>query len=52
MTINSLRNILYTLARLLGDVNAIKKGKIGERILRRSAGRITGKFLQKIFRKF
>jgi len=49
MTINSIRNILYSIARLLGDVNAIQKGKIGQRIVRRTTGRMTGKMLQKIF---
>lgn len=50
MKINTLRNILYKLARLLGDVNAIQKGKITQRILRRGAGKITGRFFQKIFK--
>lgn len=52
MTINSIRNILYSIARLLGDVNAIQKGKIGQRIVRRTTGRMTGKMLQKIFNSF
>lgn len=52
MTINSIRNIHYSIARILGDVNAIQKGKIGQRIVRRSAGRMTGKLLQKVFNTF
>lgn len=50
MTINKIRNLLYTISRILGDVNAVQKGKIGERIARRTAGRLTGGFLNKIFR--
>lgn len=41
MSINKVRNLLYFLARLLGDVNAIEKGKIGTR---------TGRLLGKLFR--
>jgi len=48
--INALRNILYFIARLLGDVNAVKKGKVGKRIARRAAGKVTGKALWKIFK--
>ncbi len=51
MTINKVRNLLYLIARLLGDVNAIQKGKIGQRIARRATGRFTGIILNKIFRK-
>jgi len=50
MNINSIRKILYTSAKILGDVNAVQKGKISQRILRRSIGRSAGKILQKIFR--
>lgn len=50
MSINKIRNIFYTLGRILGDINAIQKGKIGERIARRAAGKMTGRFLGKIFR--
>ncbi len=35
----SFRSFLYALARLFGDVNAAKKGKVGRRIGRRIAGR-------------
>lgn len=51
MTINKVRNLLYLIARLLGDVNAIQKGKVGQRLARRTAGRFTGITLNKIFRK-
>jgi len=45
-----LRSILYLIARLLGDANAIKKGRVGKRIVRRIAGRATGKGLSKLFK--
>lgn len=50
MSINKFRSFLYTLAKLLGDINAVQKGKIGQRIVRRGAGRITGSLLGKLFR--
>lgn len=47
---SSLRSSLYTLARLMGDINAVKKGRVGRRIGRRIAGRVTGKTLGRLFR--
>ena len=32
------RGRLYTLAKLMGDYNAVKKGKVGQRVRRRAAG--------------
>lgn len=48
MTIQKTRGFLYSLARFLGDVNAIEKGRIGKRIVRRVIGRLIGR---KIMRK-
>lgn len=45
-----MRSLLYKLGRLLGDVNAVKKGRVGKRVGRRVAGRATGKGLGKLFR--
>jgi|GEM_PF-1680632 len=53
MSINKTRSILYTLARLLGDFQAISSGdpkKIGKRIARRAAGKATGRALRKLFK--
>ena len=50
MSINTVRSVLYALAKLLGDVNAIQKGKIATRIGRRLAGKITGRLLGRLFR--
>ncbi len=46
----SLRSSLYKLARILGDVNAVKRGTVGRRLGRRVAGRATGRGLGRLFR--
>ncbi len=50
MSINSTRGFLYFLARILGDVNAVKKGKVGKRIGRRATGKVTGRAMGRIWR--
>ncbi len=50
MSINRTRGFLYWLARVLGDVNAINKGKVGKRIARRAAGKLTGRGLRRLFK--
>lgn len=50
MSISKTRGLLYWLARLLGDIQAVKRGKVGKRIGRRVAGKITGKSLRKLFK--
>jgi hypothetical protein len=50
MSISSVRSLLYHLARLLGDVNAIEKGKAPQRVERRIAGKFTARILGKLFR--
>lgn len=50
MSINTYRSLLYKLARILGDLNAVKKGKVGRRVARRAAGKLTGRGLGKLFR--
>lgn len=47
---NAFRSFLYALARLLGDANAVKRGRVGRRIGRRVAGRATGRGLGRLFR--
>jgi hypothetical protein len=47
---NGFRSFLYTLAKLLGDANAVSKGRVGRRIGRRVAGKITGRALGKLFK--
>jgi hypothetical protein len=50
MNLNSIRSILYSLARILGDVQAVRRGRIGQRIQNRMAGRIADRLLRRIFR--
>jgi len=45
-----LRSALYAMARLMGDANAVKKGRVGKRIARRSAGKATGRTLRKLIK--
>lgn len=50
MSINKVRRGLYKTARILGDINAVKKGKVGKRVGRRIAGKQAGKALRKLFK--
>ena len=45
-----IRSLLYWLARLLGDVNAVRRGRIKQRIVRRVAGKAAGRALRKTLR--
>ncbi len=49
MSINKTRSALYGLARLLGDVNAVQKRKVGRRIARRLVGKAIGRGLGRLF---
>lgn len=44
-----MRSFLYTLAKLMGDINAVQKNKVGRRIGRRVAGKVTGGWMRRIF---
>ena len=44
------RSFLYFLAKILGDINAVSKNKIGRRVGRRVVGKFTGRLLGKVFR--
>ena len=44
----SFRSFLYFLGKLLGDISAVQKGKVGKRVKRRVTGRIMSKLLRKI----
>jgi len=48
MSISKTRSLLYKTARLLGDVDAVKKGKVGKRVKNRVLGKLTGKLLKKL----
>jgi hypothetical protein len=45
----SLRGWLYQIAKLMGDVNAVQKGRVPRRIGRRIAGKVTGRMLGRLF---
>jgi len=45
-----IRSSLYKVARLMGDANAVKKGKVGKRVARLAAGKVTGRSLGKLFK--
>ena len=44
------RGVLYTLAKLMGDYNAVKKGKVSQRVGRRATGKANGKAMWKLFK--
>lgn len=46
----SLRNSLYRVARLLGDVNAVQRGKVPQRMVRRATYRSTYRLLRRLTR--
>ncbi|MBM4436660.1 MAG: hypothetical protein FJ029_05380 [Actinobacteria bacterium] len=50
ITLSRVRGWLYLWARLLGDVQAARRGRIGRRIARRAVGRLTGRALRRLFR--
>jgi len=43
--ISKLRNILYKSAKYLGDIDSVKKKRVGNRVVNRIAGKITGRTL-------
>jgi len=45
-----MRNSLYQLARLLGDIMALFSGRATRRYYRKKAGRKSGNFMNKIFK--
>ena len=47
---NGFRSFLYKLARILGDINAVKRGRVGRRVGRRVTGRATGRGFRKLFK--
>lgn len=50
MSISKTRGILYFISRILGDVSAVKKGKVGKRIVRRAAGKAAGRGFRRLFK--
>jgi hypothetical protein len=50
MSINKTRGTLYLVARLLGDLQAVRTGRVGRRIGRRVTGRYLGRGMGRLFR--
>lgn len=50
MNLNKIRSSLLKTEKVLGDINAVQKGTVGKRIVRRAAGKATGKLLGKLFK--
>jgi hypothetical protein len=45
----STRCWLYLISRLMGDANAVKRGRVGRFSGRRVAGKVTGRAFRKLF---
>lgn len=45
-----MRQLLYFIAKILGDISAVQKGKVGKRIGRRVAGKVAGRGLRGLFK--
>jgi hypothetical protein len=50
LTIPKIRNIMYKGAKALGDVQAVRKKKVGKRIARRVAGKLASRALRKLIK--
>ena len=50
MTLSKLRGLLYKTARVLGDVQAVRRGRIIKRLHNRIVGRLSGKLLGRIWK--
>lgn len=46
----SLKRTIYKLLRISNDIDAIRRGRIKQRIGRRIAGRIAGKTIRRLFK--
>lgn len=49
LTFAKMRSGLYKTAKAMGDVQAVRKGKVKKRVARRVAGKATGRMLSKLF---
>ncbi len=45
-----MRSLLYLIARLMGDANAVRKGRVGRRLARRAYGKQTGRLARRLFK--
>ena len=51
LTIGKIRTFLYSSAKILGDVNAIKRNKIGTRVTNRVTGKVSSRARSYLSRK-
>ena len=51
ITIGKIRSFLYTAAKILGDINAAKRNKIGTRVTNRVTGKVSSQARSYISRK-
>ena len=51
-TIGKMRSVLYKTAKILGDVNSVKRGTLGKRITSRVAGKVSGRVTGAMTRGF
>ena len=50
VTIGKVRRVLYKSAKLLGDVNAVKRRTVSSRVTNRVVGKVSGRVSSKINR--
>lgn len=50
MTLNTARRVSYLVSRTLGDLQAVRRGRIGERIFNRIVGRIVSGLMRSVWR--
>ena len=48
LTIGKTRSFLYKAAKILGDVNSVKRGSVGQRVSNRVVGKVSGRISGKI----
>lgn len=48
---NALRRLLYRMASILGDANAVVRGKIVERVVRKEATKLASRALNSLFKR-
>lgn len=50
MTISQTRRALHLLERSLGDYQAVKRGRVGQRIVNRTMGRAVARAMRRLWR--
>lgn len=42
----NLRSLLYLIARIMGDISAVRRGRIGRRLYNRGLGKLLGRLFR------